>query len=202
MKKGFTLVELLVVVAILGILAAVGVVGYSGYIEKSKIQTVKTNYSSVVKYIELELLKCQIGGEIEAVINYELYPGKGHMYQGCKNWQDYAGTGVDAIKFELIFNSIIHELIGIIGRDKGFKNPFYPDLDSTKNQGISYYPSGIGGNRECPKTDIHGRGTIMCGYVSPNNYPAGTGNVHCCALLGPEDTDTIETTILNPYWDE
>jgi len=72
MKKGFTLVELLIVVAILGILAAVGVVGYSGYIEKSKIQTVKTNYSSVVKYIELELLKCQIGGEIEAVINHEM----------------------------------------------------------------------------------------------------------------------------------
>ena len=59
--KAFTLIELLVVVAIIGILAAVGVVAYNGYTKSAKESTVRNNFKSVVKYINNELMKCELG---------------------------------------------------------------------------------------------------------------------------------------------
>ena len=61
MKKGFTLVELLVVVAILGILAAVGIVSFGGFLGSAKENAVKTNHSNLVSYIKAELYKCEFG---------------------------------------------------------------------------------------------------------------------------------------------
>ena len=65
-RNGFTLIELLVVVAIIGILAAVGVVAYNGYTASAKIASVKSNHSSIVKFLSSELKKCEIqGGSIQ-----------------------------------------------------------------------------------------------------------------------------------------
>ena len=52
MKKGFTLVELLVVVAILGILAAAGIVSFGGFLGSAKENVVKANWTSVIKYMK------------------------------------------------------------------------------------------------------------------------------------------------------
>ena len=60
-NKGFTLIELLVVVAIIGILAAVGVVAYSGYTSGAKKKTTIANHKLIVKYIQNEWAKCEIG---------------------------------------------------------------------------------------------------------------------------------------------
>ena len=62
-QKALTLIELLVVVAIIGILAAVGVVAYNGYTKSAKKNAIKSNFKLVEKYVEAELMKCELGHE-------------------------------------------------------------------------------------------------------------------------------------------
>jgi len=69
-EKGFSLIELLVVVAIIGILAAVGIVAYSGYTASAKVNAAKGSHSTIVKFINAEKTKCDTeASDIMSVVN-------------------------------------------------------------------------------------------------------------------------------------
>ena len=60
-KKAFTLIELLIVVAIIGILAGVGVPMYNGYMASAKVKSAETNHSNIKSYVAATLTKCSTG---------------------------------------------------------------------------------------------------------------------------------------------
>ena len=62
-KKSFTLIELLIVVAIIGILAGVGIPMYNGYMEKAKINASQANLDNLSTYLQVEVYKCNLGQE-------------------------------------------------------------------------------------------------------------------------------------------
>ena len=59
-KKAFTLLELLVVVAIIGILSAVGVYGYNEYTYAAKLKVLEYQKSSLIRLVNAELAKCAL----------------------------------------------------------------------------------------------------------------------------------------------
>jgi prepilin-type N-terminal cleavage/methylation domain-containing protein len=56
-KKGFSLVELLVVVAIIGVLAGVGIVAYNGYIDSAEETVIEANAKLLAKKLSAERAK-------------------------------------------------------------------------------------------------------------------------------------------------
>ena len=91
-KKAFTLIELLIVVAIIGILAGVGVPMYNGYMATAKVQSSATNHANVKSFVSATLTKCSAGSQ--------------YVMLGSSNRQCSQNAGTWASYFRSYFNTI------------------------------------------------------------------------------------------------
>ena len=70
-QKAFTLIEILVVVAIIGTLSAVGVVAYNGYTKSAKAKTAELNYTNINKALMFEFMKCELDSSSTVFNNHK-----------------------------------------------------------------------------------------------------------------------------------
>ena len=68
-KKAFTLIELLIVVAIIGILAGVGIPMYNGYMANAKVESTNKNHSNSASFISATLTRCSSGSSTVSIDN-------------------------------------------------------------------------------------------------------------------------------------
>ena len=133
-KKAFTLIELLIVVAIIGILAGVGVPMYNGYMATAKVQSATTNHKNIKSFVAATLTKCSTGSTSVVLGSTTRY-----CNQSAANWAGY---------FITYFNSINKNPYG--------SNAFNGTDSATPSGGVRLGLTGISssGNRIAIRTNI------------------------------------------------
>ena len=163
-EKGFSLIELLVVVAIIGVLAAVGVVGYQGYIDSTKKSVTESNAKAVHQWI-LNTKTVRAAG---ITVKPSTCDGSSVNLDTC--FQGASGVAASGGPFE------------------GFKNPY--DTTQTGTGAIVGYDAASApatdGTANCT-TSVSGstKGDIIVWYASTGIGTSGTNiNVYYCDEAG------------------
>ena len=127
-KKAFTLIELLIVVAIIGILAGVGIPMYNGYMATAKVQSSATNHANVKSFVAATLTKCSTGST--------------YVMLGTSNRQCSQSASAWASYFRTYFNTIN-------------KNPYGGNaITTSSSQRLGETNIASSGNRIAIRTNI------------------------------------------------
>ena len=114
-KKAFTLIELLIVVAIIGILAGVGVPMYNGYMATAKVQSSATNHKNIKSFVAATLTKCSTGSKSVTLgstarscsANASSWAGYFRGYFNVLNKNPYGGNAITTSSSQRLGETVI-----------------------------------------------------------------------------------------------
>ena len=152
-KKGFTLIELIVVIAIIGVLAAILVPSMLGYVKKSKVSSANSAASSIQKAINTALIEMDEETENGADVTYITRTrGTSETDEGT-----FEATGIEATDQATLWKNIKHYM------DKAKRCAFAASCDGGAVRAVAV------------ALDAKYTGTYPAGVVTVDNYKDYSG---------------------------